>query len=493
MNTRQTHKNILYIMWATSILLTIGNIIQRVPISQILTSGVVMVTTSLGATVISKLPIIDKWKAVGMTTLTSIATLALSIAVGGKSTTFIASFIVLGLATLYFDSSVLLWSSSIYIACYVVAGFINPIYIVGPSIDPDLAIVFILCYGILASILYLATKAANKLVVNCNQSESLAQQQKNEIIENAQMAKDISDNLAKSVDNSSERLDELKATSENIVESAENISKAMASSTQSLIALSERISASNNEIENNYQLAKELKEGYNVVIKHVEESSKDGDKAKQSMEEMEQTSLLTKSATDNLLDGMKKIQNIINEINSISAQTKLLALNASIEAARAGEAGKGFAVVASEIGSLSEQSHVASANISDNISWLVDTIHEISQKVSDNVTSISDGKENINELIKRLGHIHTTSVASERNIQEQFDIIKLVKEDFAEMVQEVSEVMAMEEENTAMSQAISGNIDLQGNMVQQVYEDLKNIGELTHTLGKQYEIVDEAR
>lgn len=53
---------------------------------------------------------------------------------------------------------------------------------------------------------------------------------------------------------------------------------------------------------------------------------------------------------------IKKIEELTDEILSISNQTNLLALNASIEAARAGEAGKGFAVVAQEIRNLADHS-----------------------------------------------------------------------------------------------------------------------------------------
>ncbi len=56
------------------------------------------------------------------------------------------------------------------------------------------------------------------------------------------------------------------------------------------------------------------------------------------------------------LNSLSRINNLTDEILSISDQTTLLSLNASIEAARAGEAGKGFAVVANEISKLAGMS-----------------------------------------------------------------------------------------------------------------------------------------
>jgi methyl-accepting chemotaxis protein len=59
------------------------------------------------------------------------------------------------------------------------------------------------------------------------------------------------------------------------------------------------------------------------------------------------------SATQN---AVANINERVEGISGIAAQTNLLSLNASIEAARAGEAGKGFAVVAEEIRKLADDS-----------------------------------------------------------------------------------------------------------------------------------------
>ncbi len=63
------------------------------------------------------------------------------------------------------------------------------------------------------------------------------------------------------------------------------------------------------------------------------------------------------------LGSAKGIQEMVESIKEISAQTNLLSLNASIEAARAGDAGLGFAVVADEIRKLSYQTNEAASKI----------------------------------------------------------------------------------------------------------------------------------
>jgi len=80
-------------------------------------------------------------------------------------------------------------------------------------------------------------------------------------------------------------------------------------------------------------------------------------------------------------DDYDQVLKLLDEMDSISSQTNLLALNAAIEAARAGEQGRGFAVVADEVRSLSQRSKSFSDQIRAQFTNTASTIEEASTQV----------------------------------------------------------------------------------------------------------------
>jgi len=79
----------------------------------------------------------------------------------------------------------------------------------------------------------------------------------------------------------------------------------------------------------------------------------------------------------------RKLEEIINVIDSIAFQTNILAVNAAVEAARAGEQGRGFAIVAEAVRNLAQNSAVSAKNISS----LIRDSGETSKKALDAVRS----------------------------------------------------------------------------------------------------------
>ncbi len=87
----------------------------------------------------------------------------------------------------------------------------------------------------------------------------------------------------------------------------------------------------------------------------------------------------------------QKIGDIVKTIDSIAAQTNLLALNAAIEAARAGEHGRGFAVVADEVRKLAEQSSLATKEIGSLIGNVRSTVQETVEAIQTTSNEAEDG------------------------------------------------------------------------------------------------------
>jgi hypothetical protein len=102
---------------------------------------------------------------------------------------------------------------------------------------------------------------------------------------------------------------------------------------------------------------------------------------------------------------LNDFDDIANSLSTISNQTNLRALNAAIEAARVGEIGKGFSVVASEVKRLAEKSGIQSKKIKpylDEIALLFKTINKSINMASSDFSNAN----NLNtEIGNNLGHI----------------------------------------------------------------------------------------
>ena len=165
-----------------------------------------------------------------------------------------------------------------------------------------------------------------------------------------------SDKLHQVTNNVSERVANVNLNSSDISASMQELSATMEEISASILSIREGTGEANEKVDALADASKDLV-GYAGMMEQ-----RASDLENRAVENKQNTSTVVseniakwKKAADDSKQ-VERINELTNDILSISSQTNLLALNASIEAARAGEAGKGFAVVADEIRQLADSS-----------------------------------------------------------------------------------------------------------------------------------------
>lgn len=107
------------------------------------------------------------------------------------------------------------------------------------------------------------------------------------------------------------------------------------------------------------------------------------------------------------IEYIQETDKIIQYVNNISKQTKILGINATIEAARAGEQGRGFAVVANEVQKLAGSSENFAKEITSILTKLSEEIKAV-ETVAKNLNNLSElqvqASTNVNTAVNSLVH-----------------------------------------------------------------------------------------
>jgi methyl-accepting chemotaxis protein len=136
---------------------------------------------------------------------------------------------------------------------------------------------------------------------------------------------------------------------------------------------------------------------------------------KESLEKMESikdANELSIRGIRELGDKIERIWDIVNIINGIADQTKIIAFNAELEAASAGEAGKSFQIVATEIRRLADSTVNSTNEIKARINEIQKSSDHLILSSEEGTSKIIAGWELSNKLRNLFGDILQTSEVS---------------------------------------------------------------------------------
>lgn len=159
----------------------------------------------------------------------------------------------------------------------------------------------------------------------------------------------------------------------------------------------------------------------------------------------------TVQAMTRVSESAKNIDDVVEGLDKIAFQTRVLAMNAAVEAGRAGDAGRGFAVVADLVSALAMRAEEEAGRASEQLSTIqrdIGAAVEMVQKVDGALAGISD---DVGEVHGLLGQMATDN-------QEQSTTFTQINVAIVTMDQSTQQNAAMVEQTSAAARNLSAEV-----------------------------------
>lgn len=170
---------------------------------------------------------------------------------------------------------------------------------------------------------------------------------------------------------------------------------------------------------------------------------------------------------------VERVNDLTDEILSISSQTNLLSLNASIEAARAGEAGRGFAVVADEISQLANSSKDTANSIQTINRMVIEAVKDLTESADSIVNFINENILPDYEGFVSAGKQYNEDAVHVNEIVNRFNNMSIdLKKSMGSIMESINEI------NNAVNESADGASNAAANTSDLV----KDIGEIAEAM-----------
>ena len=294
----------------------------------------------------------------------------------------------------------------------------------------------------------------------------------------------------------SETAEQVAASSEQLHANAEETSKAteliartmegMAAGSDQQLQQVSRTSETVNELSSSVQQIAVNAQQVSATAADASEKAAAGNKSIHEAMSQMQSINSTVNGLSVVIQGLGQrsgdIEQIIESITSIAAQTNLLALNAAIEAARAGEHGRGFAVVADEVRKLAEESARSANQIGDLIAAIQTDTDNAIQSMESAATEVLQGIRVINTAGGTFDEINHSVSSVTSQIQEVSAAVHKMAAGTGQIVQYMSVINDISETASASTQNVSAASEEQMASMEEIASSAESLSEMAAEL-----------
>ena len=232
------------------------------------------------------------------------------------------------------------------------------------------------------------------------------------------------------------------------------------------------------QIEDINALARSVEENTQRTLELSAEARAAAESGVQAMSEIS-------SAMRGVQEGSSRITDIIEVIDTITHQTKMLATNAAIEAARAGEQGKGFAVVADEVSKLAENSKKAAREIGELIRESVAKARDGGKLAADGEAALQNILQTVVEVVDLVSDVALSASEQTEKMREAERLIIEIKQASTDQNKHTPELATAIQDMIKVAQKSAMNAESGTVAAEQLFAQVQILSDLVDRLASQ--------